>query len=280
MTAYIEYVIIDNFSVTLLVAALTYRLILRRVPWPRALLGAAVGTVCAVLSPFIANFYLLLFFKIAVWAGLSLLLFYRKKRFFMASLLFLGITFAFGGAMFALGYMATSSVEAAMDYEMFDFPVGLLLLAAVLVFKGLQILGLKLYRIKDIGGLTYECRIQLFEGVVTLHGMMDTGNRLYDRTSGLPVVVVNAKSLMPVLSDEQFRLLFSGQGEKLQRGAHYIGYGTLSTEKSRILLYKPDKFLLYLPDRENILYDVMLGVTFGGIREKEEYDAILHPALL
>lgn len=46
MSAYIEYVILDNFVVTYMLAALTYRILLKRVLKLRVVAAATVGTGC------------------------------------------------------------------------------------------------------------------------------------------------------------------------------------------------------------------------------------------
>ena len=108
---------------------------------------------------------------------------------------------------------------------------------------------------------------------------MDTGNRLYDVKSGLPVVILSAKSIVKKLSDSQVQSLVLGRGETLQKNARYLQISTVGGS-NKILLLKPDEFRLYFEDGSNIIYDVAVGLTFSPLKDSEQYDAILHPSLM
>ena len=46
-------------------------------------------------------------------------------------------------------------------------------------------------------------------------------------------------------------------------------------KKDKILLLRPDDFVLYFGKDENILFEVMVGVSIGSINDIIKYDAIL-----
>ncbi len=280
MSVYIEYVILDNFVITYMLAALTYRILLKRVAKLRTLIASVVGTGVAVAYPFVKGDVWVILLKLGLYVVLCLILFLKKQKFFLCSLTFLGLTFLFGGLMFGIGFAVCKDAATAMRVSPLDFPVSIVIIGAFLCYIAARKIAVRFHRVKDLGGVIYDFSLSLLGNTMKFRGLLDTGNRLYDKSSGLPVVILSAKSLMGLISDEQFRIMFSGKGESLQRGAHYMEIGTVAGGKNRILLLKPESFVLYSKTEGNILYDVMVGVSFSPIRDAVGYDAILHPALV
>lgn len=280
MSAYIEYVILDNFTVTCLIASLTYRIMLKRTNRIRTLVASLTGTAVAVFYPFVKNDVLVIIIKLALWIVLSLILFLKKEKFFMCALTFLGLTFLFGGVMFGIGFVVSGDATAAMRVNMLDFPVSVIIAGVFICWLAVKKILVKFHRMRDLGGVIYDFSLSVLGNTMKFRGLMDTGNRLYDKVSGLPVIVLSAKSLMGNISDEQFRIMFSGRGDTLQPQAHYMEISTVAGGKNKILLLKPDAFVLYSAGGGNILYDVMVGVSFSPLKDAIGYDAILHPALI
>ena len=67
MDVYIEYVVLDNFTITFLIAALTYKIMLKRVAKLRSVIAATVGTGVAVAYPFVYSDVLVLLVKLGLW---------------------------------------------------------------------------------------------------------------------------------------------------------------------------------------------------------------------
>lgn len=280
MSAYIEYVILDNFCITFSLGYLTNKLAMHRVNFLRCLLAAFVGTAVAVCYPFIKGDGLLLATKFVLWLLLCVLLFGGKQRFVFCSLMFLILTFVFGGCVLMVALAAGDSLESVMRINLSEFPIGALLFCCLMCVTVIRGLIVKLYAKRDISKVIYDFKLKLFGKELLCKGLMDTGNRLYDHKNKLPVVVFSAKSLVGVLSDEQFSVLFSGGGESLQKGARYMQIETVAGGVNKILLVKPDEFVLYLGHRKNILCDVMIGVAFTPMGDGGDFDAILHPSLI
>lgn len=280
MSAYIEYVILDNFVVTYMLAALTYRILLKRVPKLRAAAAATVGTAVAVCYPFVESDVWVVIIKLSLWLALSLILFAGGQKFILCSLTFLGLTFLFGGAMFGIGFFISGDASEAMRVNMLDFPISAVVIGVFFCYLAVRKIAVRFHRIKDLGGVIYDFSLSVLGNTMNFRGLMDTGNRLYDKVSGLPVIILSAKSLMGNVTDEQFRIMFSGRGDTLQKDAHYMDISTVAGGKSKILLLHPDAFVLYSRDKANILYDVMVGVSFSPLKDAIGYDAILHPSLM
>ena len=109
-------------------------------------------------------------------------------------------------------------------------------------------------------------------------GFIDTGNRLYDNLTGLPVVVIGIKTLMPYLNDEEISLLFTGHVENVFKNARKMSCKSVGGDSS-IWLIEPEQFEVYSKDGENILYEVIIGLSFSSLSGEENYNAILPPAI-
>lgn len=281
MTVYIEYVIIDNFFVTLLISLLSYRVLSVKASKLRALAAAVVGTAAAVVYPLL-NIHpiLLILFKFFLAVILSLILFYKRCRVYKGMAAFVLMTVLFGGIMFLIGFMVYSDPKKALTLPVTSLPVGFIIAAAMALYPVLKIPLMKFKRISDAKNYVADTEIDIFSKTVKGKGFIDTGNRLYDEKSGLPVVVLNIKAALNVLDAEKLKAVLSGSGEKAQEGAHYIDYCGVGAKKNKILVLKPDELRLYSEKREHRIKDVMIGLAFSKFSDAVDYDVILHPAII
>ena len=54
----------------------------------------------------------------------------------------------------------------------------------------------------------------------------------------------------------------------------------INYKKDKILLLRPDDFVLYFGKDENILFEVMVGVSIGSINDIIKYDALLPASII
>lgn len=277
MTVYIELVFADNFAVTFLLAKLSYRFLQIRAKVLRMIIASLLGATAALLSPLICGVFLTIFFKLVCGVVISLILFCPKnivKRF----LIFFILTFAFGGCIFAVGYFVHGSVRKALTEPFFGIPIGLSLLLCYIMYVIVKVLLGKMLKRRDMRCYLYDAEIKLFGESVRCKAFLDSGNRLYDESSGLPIVVASIGTLSNVLSDEMITKLLTGKLSDFD-GAHYVNYATLGG-KARMPVFCPDSIVVYTKDKKNIINDVMLGVSFKKISDAESYGLILNPAVM
>lgn len=277
MKVYIEFVIINNFAVTFLIARLSYLMVSEFPVKRRILTSSAVGTAAAVFYPFINGAILLVIYKLMSGLIMSVILFKRKKL-LRGTLFFFLLTFTFGGAMFAVGYLVHGSVEKALTLPFSQLPVGAIILGCYFLFILLKRALNKLFKTRDVKKFLYDAQIRLFGKNVDCKAFLDSGNRLYDDVSGLPIVIVGIKTLSAVLTDEQMTQLVTGKAKEF-KSAHYVECNCLGG-KSKILVFRPDGLVVYNEDKKNIINDVMLGVVFKRLADIEEYGLILNPAIM
>lgn len=281
MTVYVECVIIDNFSVTMLAALLSYRFLSVTVSKSRCVIASAVGTAVAVSYPLInAHALVLVLIKIALWAVLSTILFWKKCNVPKGAGAFLLITFFFGGVMFALGLMVYADVNKALSLPLSDFPIGVVILGAIGAYAVGRRVVMRVKRVRDSRSFVADTEITVFSKTFKSKGFLDTGNRLYDEKTGLPVVVLNAKAALQLLDTDKLSAILNKRGEEISDGAHYIDYSTVGGKSNKILVLKPQEIRLYFGQTEHRIKDVMIGISFSKFGDSTEYDVILHPAIV
>lgn len=278
MSVYIELVILDNFVLTYMLGALTHFVMKSKQPKIRLIIGSAIGTIVAVFYPFISKTFWLVSTKIALFLALSAIFFAKNGRIFISGLVFLGLTLLFGGAVFGVSLMCYGSIPLAVQMQT-PVPVSAIILSAILVYFSVKKVANTVRKIRDASDNIYRYSLKILGKTLTGKGFLDTGNRLYDERSGLPIIVLTAKKFISILTDEQAYLLVSGQGEKIQKGARYISIETVGGGNRKILLLNADEFILYLPDQENIMCMVRVGVSFSPLCDCVKYDLLLHPSL-
>ncbi len=275
MDVYIEYVIIDNFVLTYCICALSHRLIRTRGRFWRDALAAVVGTAVAVLYPFIGNVYVTLAVKIALCAVMTLIC-YPPKRFLRGATSILLATFLFGGVTFCIGYIRYGDVQRALTLPATGLPLGAVVGVGLVVLYLFRRLATKRHKIADCVDFTGRMDIAYNGFRVTCTAFLDSGNRVCDTVTGLPVVVLGMRVGMKLLTDEQLSQVMLG---KPVAGGRFETFRTAAGQ-GKILLVKPQKITLYVMDKENILDNVMLGLSFSRFHDAEEYDAILSPTVL
>ncbi len=279
MEVYLEIVIADNFLISYCLGSLSYRLSMVKKSRVRLAIASAIGTLVALFYPFIRNPILLISTKITLWILLSAILFWGKSKFFRGGLIFLLLTFLFGGIVFGISYFLTGSIDNALLCDG-TVPFSVIVVCVYLGNLTIKKLSSVIRARCDAENFIYEFSLKIFGKTKRLRGFLDTGNRLYDEKEGLPIVVVGLNTAQSFFSDEQVRLFLLGKGDRIQENARYISFSALGKSDKKILLLKPEQFLLYFEDKNNIFYDVTIGVLPASIRDGTHYDAILHPALL
>jgi stage II sporulation protein GA (sporulation sigma-E factor processing peptidase) len=278
MEVYIEYVILDNFFITLAILIITSKCLHINLSKLRAVLASSFGTFCAVLIPLIKLHNILLILLKILSGALICLIIPKKlniKKYFLIFITFSGVTFFLGGISFAALYMLTRDLSAALKINYFkEFPIGVIIAVLTLgVFFGARFF-ISNYRVKTLRPFLRRLEIYYQDKSISLNGLIDSGNNLYDPDTNLPVVVVNKRTIFNLLNDEAIISLAKGG----LKNAKIIDYGTAS-DTGQMLILKPDKILIYSGNQVNTIYDVMLGFarnTVGG----QTYEALIHPALV
>jgi len=284
MAVYVEYVLIDNFVITALLCLISAYLCAYKVKRIRVIGAAAVGTAVALFLPFVGNLWALFAIRAGLCAVIVIIMAAprRLRAVLKYGAVFLGMTFLFGGALFAAGYIIMGDVYAALTVPFADMPLGAVLGGAAVVFWVARRMALHIKRARTESAFAAQAVFEVMGKTHKVRGFIDSGNGLYDTKTGLPVIVVGLKTFLNTFDPSGLIKVAGGEGEGVCKGARYIEVETV-TGKDRLLLLPCDKFVLYPGDNPNTIYkafDVMVGVRANRGTVGANYDAILHPCML
>ncbi len=272
MQVYIEYVIIDNFIIDYLLISLSLKVANVKTNKLRKILSALIGTIVAVIMPLINIDNLYLFLIKIVLAVLMCYLagsFTSIKKYLITLASFFAFTFLSGGVIIAIFYFA--DVDYFQDYNFnYDsiFPIGFTILIIYILYLLLKTLISKILKIKSINPFIRKCILVLDKKRFNVLGFIDTGNRLFDAKTGLPIIV-GSKNLF---------LKIKGLNITLKEGGD-IQVKT-ATGNGKIKIYFVDKLLIYNGQNVNIYNNVMIGRADSDFYDDVKYELLLNPSLI
>ena len=257
MRVYIEFVIIDNMVVTSLAACLSYGFTGTRVRKIRVAVAAVAGTVVSVFYPFWSMpTPLIILAKLFVGVVLSAVLYAGVSNVISGMLTFFASTALLGGACFAADCFIEGDLGLALS-EPSNIPYCLPSVISAAIYLPSRILISAARKRRAESAYGYDVLITVNGITAKLRGYLDTGNGLED--NGTPVAVVKMSSFVRRFGEGA---LAAASAEKTA-----VGVGDAST---RLILIKPDRFLLYFDKKRNKHSDVILGVCVGGFSRRED----------
>ncbi|MCH5165465.1 MAG: sigma-E processing peptidase SpoIIGA [Clostridiales bacterium] len=271
---YIEFVIADNFLLTYLAGSSATRLCRNKVNVWRLIAAATVGTGIAVLYPFLrGGIFAELAVKISLYLVLCVIMFYKTNRAFVASLMFLGSTFAFGGASYALGLILYSSAARADAFTR-KCPLFLVLGTGGAVYVCIRYCIKRMRLPRARAPYEYSTDVEIFGMHIKFAAFLDTGNCVFDSRTGLPVVITDVESFAAKL-DGAAAIEFAKSLPTIRKIAAKTHGG--STE---VYILKPTKITVY-SDRLGHKINAMIGLVGGqSKRFSAEHEMLLNPAAL
>ena len=199
-TIYVDELCLLNFLVNFLLLLATSRLSGLHIRPGRLALAALLGAAYAVLTLLPAFGWTAgVLVKLAAAFLMCLTAFGGAGRLVRSTLLFLGLSFGFGGAVYALGLWRYGAAELSSVLLYAPASLRLLLSAGALC---LGIFLLVFGQLARHGGLKRDLlsvRLTCGTRSVRLTALLDTGSSLTDPLTGLPVLVAEYETLLPLL---------------------------------------------------------------------------------
>ena len=271
MEVYIEYVIIDNLVIDFLLLKLarkSVRIENKNLP---IFLSACLGSAIAVLLPLfnLSNGFLYVV-KIILGALLALLSgkFRTIREYVLCFHVFLFFTFLFGGATAAVFYFFGKDFNALDFTYNAEISLGVILAIAFSVFFLSERIIMKIYRKREIAPFIRKCEIEANGEKIQLCGLVDSGNRLYHKKTGAPIILCSPKIA------ENMR----NKGMLLGKDGEVMVFSTVSG-KSAMQIYKLEKIEIYNGQHPNTIYNVMIGFSQKDFSDDGEYDLILNSSM-
>jgi len=284
MKVYIEYILIDNIVMNFIILFLTakvlrvkfraWRLILASVAGAGAVIGFSFITISNLLQVFLKLILGLVLIMIAFGLG-------RIKDYLAQYFGFISFTFLIGGAALAI-VLIFGRVDFSGGVEGYDasLPLGLMMLIAFVTALIVISLSRLIYQRRDCKQFIAKITLSIGGKTRELVGFIDSGNRLFDHVTGLPVIIISASALKSMISEDVLsRAILGTQTKDKINGAHFITLETLSGRAKPMLVISPDAVTMEFGGRV-VKSRVMVGITNGHFKDAVAYDAILHPSML
>ncbi len=272
MQVYIEYVIIDNLIIDYLLLSLSLRVSNCRTNKFRLISASILGTIVAVVMPllnlndfysFLIKIFLALLMCYVAGSFLSL------KKYLITLLSFFAFTFLLGGLIIALFYLAGIDFTTNFNFNYDSFlPIGITIVIAFFVYKILIKLITKILKIKSVNPFIRKCIIVINSKRFSVVGFIDSGNRLFDIKTGLPIIVGSKKLFNKI--------------ESLQKNIKEYSNIQIKTVGgySQIKVYNIDKLMIYNGQSVNIYNNVLLGRANSDFYDEVDYDLLLNSSII
>lgn len=284
MDIYVEYVLIDNFIIDYLLLYYTNKLLAfkQSKKW-KLLIGAAVGALASIVFPLIKVIpFVAYLMKFALSCVLVLFLGHNKsfRQFVNKILTFYLLTFALGGISFAL----LSLIDAKFINGVYAYdavvPLGVILATIFIYIKIIEYLAHQLYKKRNIEPFLKDVILIISNKQIKVRALLDSGNGLIDKKTGLPVVIIALTSLMRVykLSDIQ-KAIETGKSDKL-KNVRFINYSTVAGTSKKMLLFDADEMIIINNQKEERIVNFTMGLSMHEFKSKDNFEILLNPAVL
>ncbi|WP_078380975.1 sigma-E processing peptidase SpoIIGA [Sutcliffiella halmapala] len=300
MTVYLDAIWLLNFGFDFLLLKITGLILKRHIATWRLVLGALIGSLIVVLmftplQMIVTNVFVKLLFSLCM---IFVTFGFHRLRYFIENLtVFYVTTFAVGGGMFAFHYFLRVDHQFANETIMtlttgLGDPVSWLFV--IVGFPLLLYLSQKQFSTVETRKFRYDqlatITISLEKEVITLTGLVDSGNQLQDPITKTPVMIVEVTSLVEVIPEEIVHAMrsieqtqgwptFSDETKWVDR-IRIIPYRAVGKETTLMLAIKPDKAIILHDNKQYETNKFLIGLTQTQLSSEGDYKCILHPKML
>lgn len=235
-----------------------------------AALGAVYSVICLLPS---LDFLSQPIAKLCLGIAMALIAFGGTRRFWRVLLAFFAVSAAFGGAVYAASLLAGSGTEYG-TYVNLSFRVLLLSFAACYFI--LTVIFRRMARRQK--RKTVEVSVIHAGRSARFTALCDTGNELFDPVSGLPVMVADVHSLLPLLPENAPSALKCGILDFVEQmgcaglSFRLVPYSTLSADSSLLPVFRPESVIVDGKETR----DILVGVTARSMCSDGEYSAVIN----
>ena len=279
MTIYLDVILLENLCMNYIILFATGIIQKFNLKQWRLLCSSILGAIYSIFTFIpLSELYTNVILKIILSIAMVYIAFPLKniKSLFRSIILFYLVSFAFGGcAFFLLYFIKPQDILIRNGVLTGTYPIKIAILGGILGFVIVNI-AFKVIKGK-ISKKDMYCYIHigLKEKETVIKVLIDTGNLLKDPISGMPVIVVEAKELHDIISDDipKFRIIpFSSLGKQNGLLLGFIAdYIVIETEEMK---RKVDKVIIGMYDKaltKNGAYMGLIGLDILERCDKNEY---------
>ncbi len=298
LAAYIDVLILLNWCFDCLLLYWTSILLKRKVAFRRIIFGGGIGAIFILLffSPFynLANSVL---FKIFVSLCMVFITFgfIRLKTFLRASVMFYLITFLSGGILLGVHFLFSYELLAATKSSIYvsksyGDPVSWLFVVGgfPMAWVYSKRVFIEMETTNQLHESIVDVEIKIKEHYLLCHGLVDTGNQLYEPITNTPVMILSAAHLLDSLPPDVAALLQepvhlvslvdhtqSSWGDRLR----VIPYKVLGVDQQLMIAFRPDWIQISDGRKQGRIHKGLVAFTLQTLAHDGSYSAIVHPRM-
>lgn len=294
---YADVVFLINLFMDFFIFWITAKVCGKKILWLRMIAGSIASALiyCVVMFVYPLNLFLNIFSAVILLAiGIFIALAPKSMGEFLKYILTAHISaFAVGGAGIALFYFTNigNAIGNFIGFTIQNFSFKILLAATCFSYIVIK-LGLNRIRKNLIKKQKfYPLKIYLNDNNISMNGLVDTGNCLYDPITNSPVIIAEFTSIKAVLPDTVKLLFLEKREDDLSSvlsnvvNTSFVGkirmipFSSLGKKNGMLIGFKPDKVEVS-NDRNNVIIDnVVIGIYNSKLTKNDKYQALLNPEL-
>jgi stage II sporulation protein GA (sporulation sigma-E factor processing peptidase) len=298
LSVYLDIIWLLNLCFDSLLLWLTAIMLKRQIVLWRIVAGALLGSLLVLLMFTPLSFYAshpiiklaFSFFIVIVTFG------FKRFRYFIENLFtFYFATFMVGGGLIAIHYFVKHEVRV-VDGVIKTYSSGLgdpiswvfviVGFPALWYFSRNRIDGIREKKIRFDSIVDVVITFDHVE--ISLKGLIDSGNQLYDPLTKTPVMIIDmneVKHILPQSFIENFPLFnnFDFHKEDMAKWYHrlrVIPYRVVGREQQFLLALKPDRIMIYYENRWLEVTKGLVGLNESSLSTDGEYQCIVHPKMV
>ena len=203
----------------------------------------------------------------------------------MKSLIFYLISFAFGGCAFALLYFVKpQDIFIKNGVYIGTYPLKIALLGGIVGFV-ITYIAFKIIKNKATKEeMIYKLKIKINDKTVEVNALLDTGNKLKDPITLVPVIVIEKQKLYNFLPEEileNIDKIIGGDSNKLiEENIKYmskfrvIPYNSIGKQNGLMLGFKADEVKIIIDEEERTIKNTIIGI-FNQSFNSQTYSALI-----
>ncbi len=288
MTVYIDIILLENLCMNYIILFATAYIMKIKISHIRIIASSSIGAVYSIMLYMqILPIYSSIFMKIILSVAMVYISYAPKtvKIAIKQLIIFYLISFAFGGCAFALLYFVKpQDIFIKNGVYIGTYPLKIALLGGIVGFV-ITYIAFKIIKNKATKEeMIYKLKIKINDKTVEVNALLDTGNKLKDPITLVPVIVIEKQKLYNFLPEEileNIDKIIGGDSNKLiEENIKYmskfrvIPYNSIGKQNGLMLGFKADEVKIIIDEEERTIKNTIIGI-FNQSFNSQTYSALI-----
>ena len=288
MTVYIDIILLENLCMNYIILFATAYIMKIKISHIRIIASSSIGAVYSIMLYMqILPIYSSIFMKIILSVAMVYISYAPKtvKIAIKQLIIFYLISFAFGGCAFALLYFVKpQDIFIKNGVYIGTYPLKIALLGGIVGFI-ITYIAFKIIKNKATKEeMIYKLKIKINDKTVEVNALLDTGNKLKDPITLVPVIVIEKQKLYNFLPEEileNIDKIIGGDSDKLiEENIKYmskfrvIPYNSIGKQNGLMLGFKAYEVKIIIDEEERTIKNTISGI-FNQSFNSQTYSALI-----